>query len=159
MNQKKALFAGSFDPFTYGHMDVALQAAPLFDKLYICIANNPDKKRLTSPEIMRDAIKEVFPHLNIEVVIHDGLVAEYCAKNDIRYLVRGLRSTSDYLYEENIAKINHELNPNLHTIYIRGQMDTLSSTLVKELLAHNADVSKYLPPSIYDVCMKIKREA
>ena len=88
---------------------------------------------------------------NAQVVITDGLIAEFCEINDIEYLVRGLRNTSDYMYEENIAKINHEINPNLKTIYFRAKNEVISSTMVRELHSHGKDISKYIPKQILEI--------
>ena len=143
---KRAIMAGSFDPFTNGHLYIYQQVLELFDEIAILIAHNPLKQRLTAPEIMRDAIIETIGYGG--VFVEDGLVADFCEHYDIKYLVRGLRGTSDYLYEEQIAKINEELNPNLKTVYFRASDDCISSTMVKELLRCGRDISKYVPEPI-----------
>ena len=79
------------------------------------------------------------------------MVADYCLKKDICYLVRGLRNTSDYLYEENIAKINNEINPNLRTIYFRADNDVISSSMIRELNEYGKDISNFVPEEIYKV--------
>ena len=86
--------------------------------------------------------------VNCKVDVCFGLVADYCKDVGANYLVRGLRNTSDYLYEENIAKINTEINPDLKTIYFRATNDTISSSMVRELHSYDRDVSKYLPDEI-----------
>ena len=100
---------------------------------------------------MAYAMYELFqPYDNVSVVELDGcLVADYCKERDICYLVRGLRNTSDYLYEENIAKINSTINPDLKTIYFRSNNDVISSSMVRELAKYGKDVSKYVPLEIY----------
>lgn len=82
------------------------------------------------------------------VILSDGLVADYCKSVDAQYLVRGLRNTSDYLYEENIAKINAEINPNLKTVYFRATNEVVSSSMVRELFGYGKDISKYLPEEV-----------
>lgn len=152
MKFKKALYAGSFDPFTNGHLSVVEKGAELFDELVIGIAINSHKKRKTDIYDMKEAIREQFKHYkNVSVVTIESLVADYCMKKDICYLIRGLRNTSDYLYEENIAKINNEINPNLRTIYFRADNDVISSSMIKELNEHGKDVSKFVPEEIYKI--------
>ena len=104
----------------------------------------------TAIELFKKTLKEN----NIDnaiVVIHVGLVADFCAQNNIGYLVRGLRNTSDYMYEENIAKINSEVNPNLKTVYFRAKNDIISSSMVRELYSFGKDVSQYIPPNIVKI--------
>lgn len=149
--KKKALYAGSFDPFTNGHLDIAKEASELFDEVYICVAHNPNKKRTTDEYHMVDAIRTTLEENGINnayVLVIDGLVADFCMKNNIEYLVRGLRNTSDYMYEENIAKINAEVNPNLKTVYFRAKNDVISSSMVRELYNYGKDVTAYLPKEI-----------
>ena len=149
--KKKALYAGSFDPFTNGHLDIAKEASELFDEVYICVAHNPNKKRTTDEYNMVDAIRDTLKEngiYNAYVLVIDGLVADFCMKNNIEYLVRGLRNTSDYMYEENIAKINAEVNPNLKTVYFRAKNDVISSSMVRELYNYGKDVRAYLPKEI-----------
>lgn len=149
--ERKAVYAGSFDPFTNGHLYVVKEASLMFDKVYVCIACNVKKKRHTSIIEMTEAIKSVIKknHLeNVEVIVCYGLVADFCGKIGADYLVRGLRNTSDYLYEENIAKINFEVNPSLKTVYFRSNNEVISSTLIRELLSYGKDISKYVPEDI-----------
>lgn len=150
METRNALYAGSFDPFTNGHLSIVEKSARLFDNVIVGIANNINKKRRTHLPTMKQAIeRQVASFGNVSVVIVDGLVADFCQERDISYLIRGLRNTSDYLYEENIAKINKEINPNLLTIYFRADNDVISSSMIRELLEYNKDISKYVPEWIY----------
>ena len=155
--ETRAIYAGSFDPFTNGHLSVVEEASRLFDKVFVCIANNPSKNRKTDVREMALAIGRVLGSKgldNVQVVITKGLVAEFCEINDIEYLVRGLRNTSDYMYEENIAKINHEINPELKTIYFRAKNDVISSSMVRELHSFGKDISQYLPPEVHEIFTK-----
>jgi pantetheine-phosphate adenylyltransferase len=152
--EKIAVYAGSFDPFTNGHLSIVKSAAELFDTVYIVIAQNCNKKRFISADNMSRAIEKCFVReglVNCKVEVCFGLVADFCKEVDAKYLVRGLRNTSDYMYEENVAKINAEINPNLKTIYFRATNDTISSSMVRELHSYDRDVSKYLPYEIGDV--------
>ena len=152
MKVRKALYAGSFDPFTNGHLSVVEKAAELFDEVIVGIAENSNKERSTNIYDMQEAIREQLKHHdNVSVVIINSLVADYCKKKDICYLVRGLRNTSDYLYEENIAKINNEINPNLRTIYFRADNDVISSSMIRELNEYGKDVSKFVPEEIHKI--------
>lgn len=149
---KTALYAGSFDPFTNGHLSILKEACDVFDKVYLCIANNSAKTRFIPIDKMVSAIRETIIEeglSNCEVVICDKMIADFCAELNVNYLVRGLRNTSDYMYEENIAKINYEINPNLKTIYFRAENETISSSLIRELLKYNKNVEKYVPNPIY----------
>ena len=152
MKLKIALYAGSFDPFTNGHLSIVEKGAELFEEFFIGIAENSNKKRSIDIYKMRDAIREqVKCYKNVFVVIIDGLVADYCKQADICYLVRGLRNTSDYLYEENIAKINKAIYPRLQTIYFRADDDVISSSMIRELKEHGKDVSMFVPREIYKI--------
>lgn len=153
MKSKKALYAGSFDPFTNGHLSIVEKSSELFDEVIVGIAANSNKRRITSDVYyMKDAIVDQLKRYdNVSVVVIDGLVADYCKKKDILYLIRGLRNTSDYLYEENIAKINSEINSDLQTIYFRADNDVISSSMVRELREYGKDISKFVPEEIYKI--------
>ena len=148
---KIAVYAGSFDPFTNGHLSIVKEASEIFDKVYICIAQNSDKKRFIDSNIMGSAITSCLSANDISnciVVSHKGMIADFCKEHNVEYLVRGLRNTSDYLYEENIAKINYELNPKLKTIYFRATDETVSSSMVREFMKYCKQVHKYVPKEI-----------
>lgn len=152
MKTKRALYTGSFDPFTNGHLSIVEKSAELFDEVIVGIAYNSNKKRYTNIYAMSDAISDQLERFdNVVVVIVDELIADYCEKQNINYLVRGLRDTSDYLYEENIAKINNEINPNLKTIYFRADNDVISSSMVRELLKYGKSISEYVPEEVYKI--------
>lgn len=144
---KKAVYAGSFDPFTNGHLYIYNQAVQLFgfNNVVILLANNIEKKRYTKINIMQDMLKS---NLGLNVDICYGLVADYCKENNIDYIIRGLRNTSDYMYEEEIAKINYEINSDLKTIYFRADDDVISSTMVRLLHEQGKNINKYVPSGI-----------
>ena len=150
MTKRVALFAGSFDPYTNGHHDILRKASALFDEVVVLIGVNVLKRRAFDTEAMADAIRAAVEGdgLNARVVLHGGLVADYCAENGIRWYVRGLRCESDYSYEENNARINRLLNPDMETVYLRGDEIALSSSMVRELLAFGHDVSEFVPGSV-----------
>ena len=156
-NSRKAVYAGSFDPFTDGHLYIVEEASRMFDRVYVLIANNANKKRQSSAEEMGKAIAMTLYReglFNVCVVVHNGFVADFCRDHDVEYLIRGLRNTSDYLYEENIAKINHEINPDLKTIYYRANNDVVSSSLIREMIAYGKDVSDYIPKDVLPLLQK-----
>jgi len=138
---KRAIYPGSFNPWTKGHEHVFKEACEIFDDVIIVVANNPQKKNFS--EEQAQIISELYP--TTTVAFHDGLIADYCRDMGIKYLIRGLRGTSDYLYEEEMAKANSEIYPELRTIYIRAKDDAISSSLVRLLQAHGKDISKYIP--------------
>jgi pantetheine-phosphate adenylyltransferase len=146
--EKIAVYAGSFDPFTNGHLSIVKSAAAVFDKVYVVLAQNPEKSRVVDGSLMADAISQCLNSRglnNCEVVLWYGLVADCCKQLHAAYLVRGLRNTSDYMYEENIAKINQEINPELKTVYFRADNEVISSSMVRELRKYGKDTSKYVP--------------
>ena len=148
---RKAIYPGSFDPFTNGHLDIVKKAAVLFDEVYILIGINSSKKRNFSYEDMKTAIEQTLESLDLKncfVCVHDGLVAEFARKNQIHYMIRGLRNNMDYNYEENIAEVNKLINPDMEYIYFRAEHVGVSSSMVKELMLYNLDVSKYVPEAV-----------
>ena len=148
---KVAVYAGSFDPFTNGHLSIVKEASEVFDRVYICIAQNSDKQRFIDGNLMGSAITSCLSVNGINncvVVSHKGMIADFCKEHNVDYLVRGLRNTSDYLYEENIAKINYELNPQLKTIYFRATNEAISSSMIREFLKYGKPVHKYVPKEL-----------
>src|SRR5258706_3800523 len=115
-----ALFPGSFDPFTKGHQDIVLRGLQLFDEIIIAIGYNSGKsQRYFKIEIMVDRIKETFAaHPNIKVQPFSELTAEFARRHDARYLLRGLRNTTDFEYENSIAQVNRQLNAGLESVFL-----------------------------------------
>lgn len=151
---KSAIYPGSFDPFTNGHLDMVKKGCELFEKVYILIGVNADKKRTYDSGLMKDAICKVLEDNginNCEVVVHEGLVAQYMKDNNIKYMIRGLRNNMDYNYEENIAEINKLINPELDYVYFRAENVAVSSSMVKELKSYGKDVSKFVPEAVLQV--------
>ena len=146
-------YAGSFDPFTNGHLHVIKRAAKLFDRLVIGVGVNPMKKRNYDLGMMALLIKEVLEREginNCKVVVFTGLSVDAAEQYHCDVLVRGIRNDMDYNYEENLASINEEV-ADLDTIYVRaGQLGRISSSMVRELLKYKKDVSKYVPKEVYD---------
>ena len=144
-------YAGSFDPFTNGHLQVVKTAATLFDEVVIGIGVNPNKDRLFNEESMKLAIEKTLQAeglTNIYVIHYTGLTSDIARTHDASFFIRGLRNDMDYNYEENIAQINQEIG-GIDTLYIRaGQMGFVSSSMVMELFEHGKDVSNYVPSEV-----------
>ena len=153
---KTAIYAGSFDPFTNGHYDIFKQANELFDMIYIVFAFNSQKKKNSDNHSMMSAVNNYLQEQGIdrkkyELFTFDKLISDLAIRFNAKYLIRGLRNPNDYIYEENIAKINKELNPDLNTIYFRANNEIISSTMVKELFIYGKDISKYVNPYVLEV--------
>ena len=148
---KIGIYAGSFDPFTNGHLHIVKTASKIFDKVIVGIGENNSKTRRFDKVNMKQAINKVFKQenlVNCECIIFSGLTADVAKKHNATMLIRGVRNGIDYDYEENLALINEEVS-GLDTIYIRaGKLGYLSSSMVYELIKYKKDVSKYLPKTI-----------
>ena len=152
-----AIYPGSFDPFTNGHLDIVKKGSKLFDEIHIIIGVNAKKKRTYDSSDMKAAIEKTLLEnniLNCKVIVFDGLVAKYTTENNVRYMIRGLRNNMDYNYEENIAEVNKLINPNLEYVYFRAENVAVSSSMVKELNGYGQDVSKYVPKVVWDTMKK-----
>lgn len=160
---KTAIYPGSFDPVTLGHLNVIKRAAQAFDKLIVCVMVNSDKinSGLFTPQERVDLIRRVTKNLhNVEVDFSSELVANYAKSKGARVLVKGLRAVSDYEKEVQMAIINRKLYHNLDTFFIPSgeKYMYLSSTVVKEMASYGADLSDFVPREIIaDVEAKFKK--
>lgn len=148
---KKAVYPGSFDPFTNGHLDMVRKASALFDEVVILVGTNSQKKRSFDACEIKAAIEQTLAQNNITnctVSVYDGLIAKFAKHNDIKYMIRGLRNNLDYNYEENIAEVNKLINPDMEYVYFRADNVAVSSSMVKDLIHYGQDISKYVPSSI-----------
>ena len=147
-----ALYAGSFDPFTNGHLDILKQAAQIFDKVIVAVGNNSEKQSFLSPEKKLELIKNSISELNnVEVVSYKGLTVEYARKIGANILVRGVRNSSDFEYEKQISDTNLMLAPEIKTVLLAPKPENafISSTIVREIYLNGGDVSK-LVPSVWE---------
>lgn len=155
--KKIGFYAGSFDPFTNGHLQIVTKAAKCFDEVIIGIAYNSEKEIRLDKEKMKQAIEKTIKELkleNIKVTLYSGLTAEEAKKFGANILVRGLRNGTDYQYEENIAENNEKIF-GLDTCYFRaGDLGYLSSSLVMELWNNGVDVSNFVPTAVAEILIK-----
>ena len=152
--QRVAFFPGSFDPFTKGHADIVQRALLLFDKVIIGIGTNTAKKRYFPIEKMKTLIPTAFAENDrIEVVQYNDLTAKVAQDHGANFLLRGLRNTTDFEYENTIAQVNRQLTHGMETVFLitSPQLAPISSTIVRELHAYGVDISEYLPYELGDV--------
>ena len=148
---KIAIYPGSFDPITSGHLNIVRRAASIFDKLIVCVMVNSAKKPMFSREERVDMIRQVTEDIsNVEVDSSDELLAEYAKRRGSCVIVKGLRAGSDFENEFQMALINHKINPELDTMFLtaESQYMYLSSSTVKELGSYGVDLSDFLPDAI-----------
>lgn len=146
--KKVALFPGSFDPFTKGHEDIALRGAKLFDELIIGLGVNTSKTRYVEESRMIDYIKETFKEVsNIKVISFHGLTAVFAEEIGATHILRGVRNTTDFEYENTIAQANKNMNPDLETVFLitSPALAHISSTITREIHKLGGDVKDYLP--------------
>jgi len=149
-----AIYPGSFDPITSGHLNIIRRAANIFDKLIVCVMVNSSKMPLFTQEERVQMIREVTNDIpNVEVDSSQDLLAEYAKKKGSCVIVKGLRAGSDFENEFSMAIINHKINPNLDTMFLTAehQYMYLSSSTVKELAGYDVDLSEFLPEKIVPV--------
>ncbi|MCF0123974.1 MAG: pantetheine-phosphate adenylyltransferase [Ruminiclostridium sp.] len=150
---KTAIYPGSFDPVTLGHINIIKRAANAFDKVIVCVMVNSEKNGgLFTPEERVELLKKSIQVENVEVDLYRGLVAEYAKSKGARVLVKGLRAVSDYEQEVQMAMINSKLNPDLDTVFFPSseKYTYLSSSVAKEMARYNADLSEFLPREILE---------
>lgn len=155
-----AIYPGSFDPITKGHLNIIARAAKSFDKLIVCCMVNSDKHPMFDLEERVEMIRRVTAGIeNVEVAYSDELLAAYAKKRGANVIVKGLRAVSDFEKEFQMAMINRNLNPELDTMFLTAehQFMYLSSSIVKEMGRYNADLSDFLPEEIIpDFIARIK---
>ena len=146
-----AIYAGSFDPVTAGHLDVIERAAALFDRVTVAIGRHPTKQPLFTYEERAELLRDVTTHLsNTEVGAFDGLLIEYARTRQATAIVRGLRAATDFEYELQIAHANADMCPAIDTVFLptRVERGFVSASLVREIASHGGDVSRYVPAQV-----------
>lgn len=149
--EKIAVYPGSFDPPTFGHLDVIKRSLEIFDKIIVLVSDSKNKNYMFSKDERFEMVKEMVKDIEkVSVENLPGLLVDYLKKNKIRIVIRGLRITSDFDYEFQMSSLNRVLYPKIETIYIISDIKfiLLSSSLVRELISNNGDISKFVPPEV-----------
>lgn len=151
---KICIYPGSFDPITYGHIDIINRASQIADKLIVAVLDNREKKSLFTVDekldMIRDAVKD---YDNVEIESFEGLLVDYAKKKNARIVIRGLRAVTDFEYELQMAQINRELYHEIDTMFLLTNLkySYLSSSAVKQVASYNGDVSKFVTPYVADM--------
>ena len=151
MNERIAICPGSFDPITFGHIDIITRASAMFDKIIVVVMKNNNKTSSFSSEERKEfIIKSVGNLKNVEVDIYDGLLADYAKQKNACAIIKGLRAMSDFEYEFQMALTNKKLNPQVETIFLTTSAENmyLSSSMVKQIASMGGDISEFVPGSI-----------
>jgi pantetheine-phosphate adenylyltransferase len=151
MRHTIAIYPGSFDPPTLGHLNIVERGLAIFKKIIIAVAKNTSKDNLFSPEERVRLLKEIFrKNKNVEVTYFHGLLVDYAKKKKAKVILRGLRTVADYEYELQMAFSNKSLNPDIETIFLmtENRYSHLSSTLIKEIAHFGGSVGKLVPPQV-----------
>ncbi|ERM82433.1 phosphopantetheine adenylyltransferase [Rhodonellum psychrophilum GCM71 = DSM 17998] len=147
--KKTAIFPGTFDPFTKGHHDIVMRSLNIFDEVIIGIGYNSAKKnRYFEIELMVDKIKSIYQKMpQVQVLIYNELTSTFAKKHDAVFLVRGLRNTTDFEYENTISQMNRNLNPDLETVFLitSPEFSAISSTIIREVHKYGGKIEEYLP--------------
>ncbi|SDK20957.1 pantetheine-phosphate adenylyltransferase [Lacicoccus qingdaonensis] len=146
-----AVCPGSFDPITYGHLDIIERTSKVFDKVYISVLKNSSKKGLFTPEERVEMIEEVTSHLdNVEVKQFYGLLVDFCNEVGAKAIVRGLRAVSDFEYEMQLTSMNRKLDSDIETIYMmtNNNYSFISSSIVKEVAKYGGKIEDVVPPHV-----------
>ncbi|MBN1985303.1 MAG: pantetheine-phosphate adenylyltransferase [Prolixibacteraceae bacterium] len=148
---KIAIFPGSFDPFTIGHESIVKRAIPMFDKIIIMIGFNANKKSFYSVEKRLRWINQVFKNQDkIEVRVHEGLTIDFCKEVGARYILRGLRTSSDFEYERAIAQVNKKMHPEIETVFLLTlpEHTPVNASIIRDIVLHGGDASMFLPQAL-----------
>ncbi|MCO5236525.1 MAG: pantetheine-phosphate adenylyltransferase [Chitinophagaceae bacterium] len=146
-----ALFPGTFDPITIGHLDIINRSLNLFDKLYIGIGRNANKKAMFSESQRLQWIQEIFKEEEkVDALVYEGLTVDCCRKVDANFILRGIRYVNDFEYEKAIADMNRTLSPEIESIFLTclPQYTSVASTLVRDVLHNGGDASPFLPEPV-----------
>ncbi len=149
--ERKALFPGSFDPFTQGHLNILTRALTMFDTVYVAVGVNQDKRGFFTMDQRLDIIRQATRRMaGVEIVQYDGLTVEICQELGIRHIVRGVRNMTDFDNEQSIADANRHLDPNLETIIIPTAQEYahISSSAVRDVVRHHGDTSQFIPAGV-----------
>lgn len=146
-----ALFPGSFDPITKGHESIILRALPLFEKIIVAIGVNVEKTYFFPLEKRINWIKEVFKaYPTVEVLTYEGLTVDLCKKKQIRYILRGLRTSADFEFERSIGQMNKKMLPDLETVFLltTPEYTALNSSIVRDIIRNGGDARQFVPDQV-----------
>ena len=153
----KAVFPGSFDPPTNGHLDIIQRASKLFDDVDVLISYNPNKNYMFTEqerlEMLKDLLKD---YKNVQIHVWEGLIVNYAKETGAKVLIRGIRSTNDFAYEFELAHMNQNLNPQIETMFLpsKEKWGVVKSSSIKELALFGGDISRMVPPLVADALKK-----
>lgn len=156
-----ALFPGTFDPVTFGHVDIIERALPLFQKLYVGIGVNANKQPMFSAEIRVQWLQEIFKNESkVEPVIYEGLTVACCEKIGATHILRGIRYVSDFEYEKAIADMNRSLDKSIETVFLTclPKFTSVASTLVRDVVRNGGDVSQFVPSVVLDTIHRMTKK-
>lgn len=146
-----AVFPGTFDPITLGHVDIVERTLSMFDKIIISIGVNANKQTMFSLETRKAWITEIFkPYPQVEVASYEGLTVNFCAQKQARFILRGIRSVGDFEYEKAIADMNRMVNPDIETFFLACSpvYSSYSSSIVRDLIRNHGDISQFVPKEV-----------
>ncbi len=153
-----AIYPGSFDPITLGHLDIIRRAAACFDKVYVCVMVNCEKKQpMFTPERRLELIRHSVAHIsNVEVENWSGLLADYARAKNAHILVKGVRNCADFELENQMARINQGICPGLETLLLpaSAEFEHFSSTMVREMIRYHQPLEKYVPAPVAEELMR-----
>jgi len=148
---KTAIFPGSFDPFTAGHEDIVRRGLTIFDRMIVAVGYNIDKKALLTPEQRVRLISDTFKgDHRVEVIAYEGLTVDICQKLGVKFILRGVRSAGDFEYERSVDYVNRMLSTGIENVLLMTDPSNaiISSSVVRELISHGGDVTKFMPAGI-----------
>lgn len=146
-----ALFPGSFDPITKGHESIVLRALPIFDKIIIAVGRNAEKQGYFPIEKRLEWLRRVFSNYPaIEIIEYDGLTVELCRKLDVKYILRGLRTSADFEFERSIGQMNKKMMPELETVFMLTipEHTAINSSIVRDIIRNGGDASQFVPDQV-----------
>ena len=149
--EKIAVFPGSFDPITVGHADILERALPVFDKVFIALGNNYEKRYLFSVEKREEWLKNIYgSNDKMKVIRYDGLTIDFCRRVSARYIIRGIRTSADFEFERMIAQMNSQMAPEIETVFFisRPEYSHISSTVIRDIIRNKGDYKKFVPGGV-----------
>ncbi len=149
--EKIAVFPGSFDPITVGHADILERALPLFDRVFIALGNNYEKKYLFTVDNREEWLKNIYgSNDKIKVIRYDGLTIDFCRRVSAHYIIRGIRTSADFEFERMIAQMNSQMASEIETVFFisRPEHSHISSTVVRDIIRNKGDYKKFVPGEV-----------